>query len=146
MEPALTAADMLGLKVKTDFELHTAIRQGLPPEALQAVLNAISKTGAKDRELLTILDIIGPRSTMNRRLRKHQPLTADESDRLARFSRIYAQAVDTFGNAEKAHRWLSRPHRLAQDDEVVPLELLASETGGRLVEQRLHQIAHGMFA
>lgn len=145
MEAALTPANLLGLKVKSDFELHRTVEQGLPAKSLEAVLLRARRTGL---EPTLILDLIGPRSTMNRRLREHQALTADESDRLVRFSRIYGLAIETFGSHEKAHRWLLRlsANLAAGEDEVAPLQLLASETGGRLVEQRLHQIAHGMFA
>lgn len=144
-KPAQAAANLLGLRVKSDFELHRTVEKGLPARSLEAVLRAAKKAGL---EGALILDLVGPRSTMNRRLREHQALTTDESDRLVRFSRVYSLAVETFGSHDKAHHWLLRSSsNLSEgEEEVTPLQLLASETGGRLVEQRLHQIAHGMFA
>lgn len=66
------------------------------------------------------------------------------ADRLARVARLLATADETFGAAEKAHRWLRKPNRGLGGQ--VPLELLATDTGARLVEQALGRIDHGIFA
>lgn len=87
-------------------------------------------------------------STVSRRVRAGERLTGAEADRALRVVAIVRQAVQVFGNADKAQRWLSKPKQFL-DPSVpgrTPYEMLDSEHGARLVEQRLLQIDHGMFA
>lgn len=69
---------------------------------------------------------------------------ADKSDRALRLLRIHDHTVRVFGSEEKANRWLCKPCRAL--DGAIPLDLLASETGGQIVKSELHAIDHGMFA
>jgi len=124
--------------IRTDLDLVAALREGLPPEAADALLAG----GAVDPEELYRLVI--PRRTLALRRQKKQPLTPEESDRLARVARVIAAAEETFGVPDKAHRWLRKHNRGLAGQ--VPLELLSTEAGARVVEQALGRIAHGVFA
>jgi len=87
-------------------------------------------------------------STVSRRVRAGERLTGAEADRALRVVAIVRQAVRVFGSADKAQRWLSKPKQFL-DPTIpgrTPYEMLESEHGARLVEQRLLQIDHGMFA
>lgn len=64
--------------------------------------------------------------------------TTEEMDR------IITLAERVFGEARKAHRWLSKPSPML--DRQVPLDLLRTEAGAQQVEQALHRIDHGMLA
>ena len=88
--------------------------------------------------------IVAPRRTFERRIEKNQPLSQTEADRVFRLERVAAHAERVFGSAEKAHRWLRKPCRALGG--LVPIELLASETGAYQIEEELHAIDHGMFA
>jgi uncharacterized protein (DUF2384 family) len=48
------------------------------------------------------------------------------------------------GDQESALGWLRAPKRRFEDR--APMQMLATEAGGRLVEQMLIQIDEGMFA
>lgn len=87
-------------------------------------------------------------STVSRRLRSGERLTGAEADRALRVVSIVRQAVAVFGDAEKAQRWLSKPKQFLDPNGPgrTPYEMLDSEHGARLIEQRLLQIDHGMFA
>ena len=63
------------------------------------------------------------------------------SDRLARIDRIYALAVEVFGDSGKAAEWLKRPSRALGKE--LPLRLLDTDTGTEQVERELRQIQHG---
>jgi putative toxin-antitoxin system antitoxin component (TIGR02293 family) len=65
-------------------------------------------------------------------------LTHDESDRAVRIARITSQAEEVFGDDAKAARWLRKPK--ARFEGRVPLELLRTEAGSRIVEEMLLQI------
>lgn len=86
--------------------------------------------------------VISARTLKHRRAR-HESLSLDESDRLARLVRVFDQAVAVLGDAARARTWLSTPkHRFASR---TPLALLRTEIGGRLVEEMLGQVEEGMF-
>lgn len=59
-------------------------------------------------------------------------------------ARITTLASETIGGPERAAGWLRAPNRALAGG--VPIELLASGEGGRLVEETLLQVGHGIFA
>ncbi len=87
---------------------------------------------------------VAPRRTLARRIAKGERLTVAENDSALRLMRVVEMADRVFGETEKARRWLRKPNRGL--DGIVPLDLLESETGARLVEDVLHRIDHGIFA
>jgi putative toxin-antitoxin system antitoxin component (TIGR02293 family) len=87
--------------------------------------------------------LVAPRRTLARRLQKKEPLTIRENDNVQRIIHISEMADRIFGERQKAQRWLRKPSRALNG--VVPLELLASETGARLVEEELYRIEYGVY-
>lgn len=121
----------------TNHNLIARIRSGLPIDAIDAVL-------ADGWLTLTDLDaIVLPRKTLAHR-RKLGVLTADQSDRLSRVTRIIAMARGVFGNDDKARSWLRR--RTVPLGGESPLHLLDTDHGVREVERLLGRIAHGIAA
>ena len=119
------------------FDVHE-VERGVPLEILEAFA---TYSGFAIRDLLDV--VIPPRTLKHRRERK-EPLSIDESDRLARVARLYDLGVKVFGDREKARRWLSKPkHRF---EERTPLSMMRTELGGRGVEEMLIQIDEGYFA
>jgi putative toxin-antitoxin system antitoxin component (TIGR02293 family) len=116
----------------------SAVEQRFP---ISAIEEFAAYSGFPAKEVQEI--VIPARTLKHRRLRK-EPLTVDESDRLARVARMYALAVRVFGNPEKALKWLSRPkHRF---NERTPLAMMRTDQGARGVEEMLYQIDEGYFA
>lgn len=134
----LGGTEVLHQEIRTDLELVEALQEGLPPGATDALLAAGGITAEE------LYRIVIPRRTLALRRQKGQPLTPEESDRLARVARVLTAADDAFGNPEKAYRWLRKPNRGLGGQ--VPLELLSTEAGARIVEQALERIVHGIFA
>ena len=87
--------------------------------------------------------LVAPRRTLARRLQKKEPLTVRENDNVQRIIHISEMADRIFGERAKAQRWLRKPSRALNG--VVPLELLVSETGARLVEEELYRIEYGIY-
>ncbi len=134
----LGGTEVISRSISTDLELVAAVQDGLPPAAADAVVLSGALTAD---ELYTI---IIPRRTLALRKQLGQPLTPDESDRLARVARVLAAAEDVLGDVAKVHRWLRKPNRGVAGQ--VPLDLLATEAGARVVEQALGRLAHGVLA
>jgi putative toxin-antitoxin system antitoxin component (TIGR02293 family) len=63
------------------------------------------------------------------------------SDRLSRIDRIYALALDVFGDKQRAAAWLKRSSRALGNE--VPLQLLDTDAGTERVERELRQIQYG---
>ena len=68
----------------------------------------------------------------------------NESDCAARVAHALVLAERTFGNRDKAHRWLHR--RLGSLGGHAPMDLIRTEAGARVVESLLASIAWGAAA
>ena len=109
----------------------------VPPDALAS----LGEYGYSEDE---VFHLVVPKRTFARRRAAGDLLSIEETDKALRLKRIALQAEQTFGDREKATRWLRKPKRELQG--IAPLEYLASESGARIVEEMLHRIEHGIFA
>jgi putative toxin-antitoxin system antitoxin component (TIGR02293 family) len=94
--------------------------------------------------LKDLYEVVIPARTLKHRRARREPLSRDESDKLARLVRIFDHAVRVFSDPTRARAWLNKPKR--RFDNRTPLDMLRTETGGRMVEEFLGQIEYGMFA
>ena len=133
----LGGAESLGRPVESEMDLVQLVRSGLPPSALETVIDHGVLSSAEAERLII------PRRTLSHRKSRSEPLTTDESDKLTRVVRIAALAEETFQDDQKARTWLRDPNRALGGER--PLELLETEGGARLVEQVLGRIGHGVF-
>lgn len=133
----LGGATVLGAVVRSQADLAQVVRNRLPLSALEG----LSHAGLSDQEIALF---VIPQRTRRHRADKKQSLTVDESDRAVRLLRIQSLAEATFGNGEKANRWLRRP--LAELAHETPLVLAQTEAGARVVETILGKIAWGAAA
>jgi len=116
----------------------SSIEAGLPISSLEELVGLVGISWP------LVYQTILPARTLKHRRAKQQPLSIEESDRVARMARIFDHAMRVFGDLGRARLWLERPkHRF---DGRAPLQMLASETGGRMVEEMLGQIEYGFFA
>ena len=119
--------------------------EGHPPAAaVRATLPALRSLEAQGYSQDEIFALVVPRRTYARRLKRHEPLTVEETDRAVRLARVAELAERIFGDKGKAHRWLRKPKRAL--GQATPLAYLASEAGARLVEDMLYRIDSGFFA
>jgi putative toxin-antitoxin system antitoxin component (TIGR02293 family) len=119
------------------FDLMT-LESGLPLEALSRFVEI---SGLSLTEIYDV--VIAARTLKHRRLRE-ESLSRDESDKLARLMRVYDQAVQVFGDTERALWWL-RESGIPFGGRT-PLQMTRTEFGGRLAEEALVQIDEGIFA
>ncbi len=130
---------LLGIKSGNAVHLVRAIERGFSFDTLEKVRR---ETGLP-LERLAISIGVSPR-TLSRR-KKEKKLTAAESDRLVSVSRLLTQAVELFeGDKEKAFRWFVQANRGLGG--LTPLEMAATETGTREVENLIGRLEHGVFS
>lgn len=129
---------VIGVTIKTDFDVVDIIKSGLN---LKVIDYFISENVLTRKE---IEDLIIPRSTLAFRKKHKMSLTLEESEHIVRIARIVTQAMETFTNFEKTTHWLRRPNKSLKNR--IPLAMLDTEEGARIVEVTLGQIAYGIFA
>jgi putative toxin-antitoxin system antitoxin component (TIGR02293 family) len=112
-------------------------KEGLPLDALRQLL----ALGFSMREVQAL--VINPRTLRHRR-RRREHLSAEEADRVVRLAHAFSSAERTFGDRERAWRWLRKANRSLGGHR--PVDLLATETGARAVEESLIRLDEGMFA
>jgi putative toxin-antitoxin system antitoxin component (TIGR02293 family) len=133
-----TAFSLDAFTAAPPLERAHAVSAGLPAKAVRDLVADPAIT------LADVARIVGPRRTIDRRLKENKPLSPDESDRFARFVTVLAQATAIFGNRAAAMQWLGTPKRRFEGEK--PLDLLTTDAGTRLVEEVLEQARHGFTA
>ena len=128
---------ILGIAIHSQADLALAVSNRLP----LAALKGLAQAGLTEQE---IERFVIPQRTRRHRAEKHQPLTTDESDRAVRLLRIQTLAEDTFGDKDKANRWLRRA--LTELHGEPPLAIAQTEAGARVIETILGKIAWGAAA
>jgi putative toxin-antitoxin system antitoxin component (TIGR02293 family) len=130
-------SEFIGIKPTSDFNLAEIVEGGLPLNSL----SLLRERGLTATELAEI--VISPRTLKHRKAR-NEPLSQEETDRAVRVARIVSLAGEVFGNPDKALLWLrSADDRLANR---TPLNMLHTESGGRLIESMLWQLDEGIYA
>lgn len=131
---------ILGLRsANSTFDLMPFIRKGLPFQSLERVSRRLAISS------LAMVKSLGlARRTVARRIQEKKPLSAVESERLVRLTRVFAAARQVLGSDEKARRWMFKPSRALGGE--VPLELLDTDIGASAVFDELGRIEHGVFA
>jgi putative toxin-antitoxin system antitoxin component (TIGR02293 family) len=124
-------------RIRSDEDLAVLVEQRLPATAIRSLVRG----GMSAAE---VYQLVVPRRTLAHRIAKRQPLSRDESDKAVRVARIAAMAERAFRDAGKAWRWLRKPKR--RFEGKAPMEMLATETGARLVEEMILQFEYGMTA
>jgi putative toxin-antitoxin system antitoxin component (TIGR02293 family) len=128
---------LLGTTAGSEQNVVRLVESGLP----LSVVNRLLERGLSKKE---VFDVIIPARTLKHRKSKRQPLSREESERVVRAARIMARAHAVLGDDTSALAWLRSPKR--RFEGRAPITMLATEPGGRLVEEMLIQIDEGMFA
>src|SRR5216110_79388 len=128
----------VGGKSMHPTELIQRIQKGLRFSELKTLQETLDLPFEKLAAKLCI-----SRSTLQRRKAAGR-LSPDESDKVIRYSRLLQQAVDFFGDIEKARAWLKHPQYGLGG--AVPLDYARTETGAREVENLLGQMKYGVYS
>ncbi|HEX9669674.1 MAG TPA: antitoxin Xre/MbcA/ParS toxin-binding domain-containing protein [Thermoanaerobaculia bacterium] len=130
---------LLGRKTFGTRALLKSVEEGLPFSAFEHLLRNTALPVAELTELVQIR----PR-TLSRR-KEQGRFEPDESDRLLRASRLFAQALELFeGDLDAARGWLAEAQPALGG--AVPLAVARTEAGAREVEQLIGRLEHGVFS
>jgi putative toxin-antitoxin system antitoxin component (TIGR02293 family) len=132
---ALGGVAVLGKEVISDLAFARRVEKGLPASVI-ARLKRYSHLS--DAELSEVI----PRRTLTS-LRGARKLTTEQSDRIARTATIAALAQQVFGDPEAAREWLLSPNPALGGE--IPLRLLRTGSGAKIVEDVLIRIEHGVY-
>jgi len=139
LHDVLGGEGVLGRPMNKGGALAELVREGLPVKALLLLAERLDMRQAEISEKIGI-----PQRTLTRRLTQHSRLTAAESDRAVRLAQVYATAVETLGDGDKAAAWLKTPNRALRGSR--PLDQLDTDPGVREVEDILGRIAYGVYS
>lgn len=123
----------LDCSVVVDEDLIPVLRHGLPFSALEKTMKAFHLTREEITQILAI-----PQRTLIRR-KQQKRLTANESDRLFRLTRVMNHAEQVFDDRAKAAKWFHRPNRTLKGK--VPLSLMDTDIGTTQVDDVLGRIS-----
>ncbi|HET7024346.1 MAG TPA: antitoxin Xre/MbcA/ParS toxin-binding domain-containing protein [Gemmatimonadales bacterium] len=132
-------ASLLGLRARSPLAVAEQVSKGIGYEAFEKLRGVIELPAAELARLVNI-----PSRTLHRR-KIEKRLHADESDRLVRLSRVFAEAIALFeGDREEARRWFSSPAPALGDR--TPLSMTSTDVGAREVEALIGRLEYGVFA
>ncbi len=135
------SCELCGFEGELAVYIDEAIGQVPAVRVRPSLIDALLGRGFSEKEIFTL---VLPKRTLARRRSTNKLLTVEETDKALRLKRIADLAELVFSDAAKAHRWMRQPKRALSGE--TPLAYLASENGGRVVEEMLRRIEHGIFA
>jgi putative toxin-antitoxin system antitoxin component (TIGR02293 family) len=115
------------------------IRKGLPAETIDYVAGLLSLSRAALLEAIKV-----PASTVERRLRVGEALSAEESDRVSRVAKVVRRSVEVFGDDTQGKAWMT--DTISSLGGKTPLSLLDTMEGYELVMTTLARIEYGVYA
>lgn len=132
---ALGGAAVLGKDVISGVAFARKVEQGLPRSTIARLKRF---THLSDSDLAEVI----PRRTLTS-IRGVKKLSTEQSDRVARTAGIAALAQRVFGDAELAREWLLSPNPALNQE--IPLRLLRTGSGAKVVEDILIRIDYGVY-
>lgn len=133
-------ARVLRHPVATAFDVHAALSEGLPGEAVAQLMRHVPGIPGRDLEAAIGMSL---RTVQRLKRAPRQRLSRAQSSQVWNVARIVAKATTVLGSREAAEQWLERS-ALGLDGRR-PIELLASTAGVGLVEEFLQRVEHGVY-
>ncbi len=113
------------------------IREGINPELIE---NFLKDQSFVVKDVLISLNIT--QSTYFAKKKDHKRLDSTSTEKFLRLFSVVQNAEEILGHKE-AKNWLYR--KIPSLGEQIPMDLLDTEAGHRLVEQALMQIKYGIY-
>lgn len=130
---------VLGVHIKTEFDLIALSNQGLTKASLDALLTFLGIP--KKAFVESILDMSV--KTIERK-KEDDLLDRHTSSHLIEIAKVVEHAIEVFEDEEKVRDWLAKPNRSLNG--MQPLELFALPTGLALVNAVLGRIEEGVYS
>ena len=130
--------DYLLKELKDPLRERDIVREGLKTTVVESFLN---EENLQVKDVLERLDISS--STYFAKKKKHQALDSHSTEKILRLITIIKLASSIIGE-EEAHEWIFR--KIPCLGNEVPINLLDTEAGHRLVQNTLLQIKYGAYS
>lgn len=122
----------------SDFDLLNLARTGVTKRGLVSLAKQL---------MLTLQEIADILHISERTLQRYTPATlvkTEHADRAIELAKLYERGIEVLGSQEAFNRWLRQPNYALNNQ--VPLHLLDTTIGFRLVLQVLGRIEYGVFS
>lgn len=127
-------------QARSAFEIHAMIERGLPSQDVIHFVESVNLLHDKK----VVVQVIGmSERTLYRRVKKPEPLTAEQSSRTWRFAEILTKAEDVFGDPDEAQRWMNTPAMGLEGHK--PIDLITTQVGYELVDDFLTRMDYGVY-
>ncbi|WP_346797991.1 antitoxin Xre/MbcA/ParS toxin-binding domain-containing protein [Halomonas sp. Bachu 37] len=127
-------------QAQSDFEILEVIEKGLSSQKIIDFVKSLSLL----HDQKALIKAIGlSERALYRRIKKSEPLTADQSSRVWRFAEILTKAEDVFGDSVEAVRWMSTPALGLEGHK--PINLITTQVGYELVNEFLNRLDYGVY-
>ena len=133
----MTAMAMLLIQLKDPKKEVHLVRKGIKANVVEVFLN---QEGFLLKDVLGRLGISA--STYFAKKKSQKALDANTTEKFIRLIQVMLKASKVLGSQE-AKNWLYRP--IPSLGNELPIDLLDTEVGHRLVEQTLLQVEHGVY-
>lgn len=114
------------------------VRSGIPSESTESVAGSLGVSVTELSESLRL-----PSRTVHRRVKNHETLTPEESERNVRAARVLAKAQDLLG-ADNGRDWVLAPSRGLGGE--IPIRLLDTADGFTAVMDELGRLEYGVVS
>jgi putative toxin-antitoxin system antitoxin component (TIGR02293 family) len=119
-------------------QIIESIRNGLPASTIDFVAGLLSLSRTAFLDAVKIAP-----STIERRIRTGEALSAEESDRVSRVAKVLRRAVEVFGAEAPGKAWMT--DSISSLGGRTPLSLLDTVEGYELVANTLSRIELGVY-
>ena len=129
---------LLGFRLSNTVKIIKRVEEGFSFHALERFQK---NTQIPTSDLADVVDI---KVRTLRRRKEEGRLEPDESDRLLRLSRVFAQALELFeGDAAAARRWFYTPAKALAGEK--PIAFARTDLGTREVEALIDRLEQGVL-
>lgn len=129
------------LNVTSAFELHAMMEKGFPSELVIAFVQSYSQL--RDHHVFSKVLGLSDR-TVQRRIKKPEPLTAEQTNSTWRLASVLSKAEEVLGDRQQALNWMTAPAMGLEGK--TPLDLLTTQMGFELVEDFLTRMEYGVYS
>ncbi|HEY4145747.1 hypothetical protein [Pinirhizobacter sp.] len=128
--------EVLGIRLTSESDAFKAVTKGIATRNYLAISKVLSFP----------IDLVGPETTIRRRVAKKETFNESESEKIVRVARVYAEAVELFGDRQMAIDWFKRPAEYVRGSApITPMALAATDAGARIVESHIRRTANGIY-
>ncbi len=129
------------LKATSAFELHSMMEKGFPSDLVITFVQSYSQF--RDHQVFAKIIGLSDR-TVQRRIKKPEPLTAEQTNSTWRLATVLSKAEEVLGDRQQAVNWMTSPAMGLEGR--APLDLLTTQMGFELVEDFLTRMEYGVYS